>query len=198
MYFVSLLLLVLVSINYIHCEAGPLEYVSHLRSFEGARKYCRMVYGTELASIQNEICKNDATTAINEASGDSAWFGLYSNSESGNWRFTNGDECTADSAFKCIDLWSYKLKETTTNRPRCIGESEGGTQCAIFDVNTGIDNNIDCSTPKPFFCEPAQSEPSYNPGEYVFIDGGEFGEGLSFEQAQGECQRNYGTDLGMH
>lgn len=196
MYFTSLLPLLLISINYLQCEAGPLEYVSHPRTFDGARKYCRIVYGTELASIQNELCKNDATTQINEGGGESAWFGLYSNSESGNWRFLNGDECTADSAYKCIDLWSYQLKETTANRPRCIGDDEGGSQCAIFDVNTGIDNNIPCETAKPFFCEPRASTPSYNPGEYVLIDGGEFGEfGFSFETAQAQCQNKYGTDL---
>ena len=64
---------------------------------------------------------------------ETVWFGLYSRSTGGTWRFLNGDDSTADSIYKCIDFWKYQLKASTNHRPRCIGDRNGGSQSANFD-----------------------------------------------------------------
>ena len=182
-------------------EGNNLVYVSHPKSFQDAREYCKVIFGTDLASIIDDDDRNEAISLINQVSStnDEAWVGLYSNSEQVNWRFVNNDGCPADSVYRCVEFWNYKLNENTRSRPRCIGDSEEGTQCGHFDASdNAVDNDIDCEEAKPFLCEARVSPSSYT-GQYVFIEGvtDHDGDGRYFDfmAAQSWCESQYGTDL---
>ena len=174
--------------------ADNLEYVSYSKSFQDAREYCKVIFGTDLASIVDDDDRNEAISII-PGGIDDVWIGLYSRSEGGKFRFTNGDECPmTDSVFRCVDFWSYKLNENTEERPRCIGDSEGGTQCATFDASqNSVDNDIGCQELKPFLCEARVNTPSYN-GEYVYVPARTPNQ-WTFMDAQAHCESEYGTDL---
>ena len=91
-------------------EGNNLVYVSYPKSFQDAREYCQVIFGTDLASIIDDDDRNEAVLLINQVSStnDEAWVGLYSNSKQGNWRFINDDECPSDSVFRCVEFWNYQ------------------------------------------------------------------------------------------
>ena len=69
------------------------------------------------------------------------------------WQFRSGDECLSTSAYKCVDFW-IEAPKGVSNRPRCIGPSEGGHECAVFyrDAN-GFNNDVPIDVPLPFLCD---------------------------------------------
>eukprot|EP00486_Rosalina_sp_Unknown_P000341 CAMPEP_0201566810 /NCGR_PEP_ID=MMETSP0190_2-20130828/6897_1 /ASSEMBLY_ACC=CAM_ASM_000263 /TAXON_ID=37353 /ORGANISM="Rosalina sp." /LENGTH=491 /DNA_ID=CAMNT_0047986041 /DNA_START=104 /DNA_END=1579 /DNA_ORIENTATION=- len=133
-------------------------YVPHVKSYQEARQFCRNVYGTELATIATDDDRAEAVLDIDDSDTDidQAWIGLYSHSDRGNWNFLNNDDCPyIESYYKCVEFWIYRRNENSRYRPRCIGPSEPGYNCAYFDSSqNGVDNNIECESNKlPFFCE---------------------------------------------
>ena len=112
-----------------------------------AQQYCKDTYGTQLATIATDGDREDAVAALTEAGEEYAWIGLFSDPIETKWQFRSSDECPSDSAYKCVDFW-------LENRPRCIGESEQGYECAVFyrDQN-GINNDIRTDIAVPFLCD---------------------------------------------
>ena len=103
-----------------------------------------------MATISNDEQRDAAIELIGD---ETVWFGLYSRSERGNWKFLNDDSCTADSVFKCIDFWKFRKNKNTKYRPRCIGSEENGNQCSYFNGEDNMaDNDIDCEMKLPFLC----------------------------------------------
>ena len=117
-----------------------------------ANRYCKDNYGTSLATIATDQDRARAQALL--SSGEIGWIGLYSDTVQTKWRFKSGEECPSSSAFKCVDFWLYQMNENTNFRPRCIGPSEGGHECAYFDVDrNGVDNDESIDQELPFLCE---------------------------------------------
>jgi len=96
-----------------------------------AQKYCKDTYGTNLATIRTNADRRNAILSLDKAGEDRAWIGLYSDDVETKWQFRSGDECPSKSAYKCVDFW-LEAPGGGPNRPRCIGTSEKGYECAVI------------------------------------------------------------------
>eukprot|EP00486_Rosalina_sp_Unknown_P016684 CAMPEP_0201579632 /NCGR_PEP_ID=MMETSP0190_2-20130828/27355_1 /ASSEMBLY_ACC=CAM_ASM_000263 /TAXON_ID=37353 /ORGANISM="Rosalina sp." /LENGTH=492 /DNA_ID=CAMNT_0048014345 /DNA_START=144 /DNA_END=1622 /DNA_ORIENTATION=+ len=125
-----------------------------------AQRYCKEVVGTQLATIRTVDDRTEAIGVLNAAGESEGWIGLYSDDVETKWQFRSGDECPADSAYKCVDFWCTAPGGDAL-RPRCIGPSEGGFQCAVFynpDPDNGkpddcVDNDAPTDIAMPFLCD---------------------------------------------
>ena len=149
----------MLTVNLISGESRTikLNYVPLQYGLIAAQQYCKRMFGTGLASISSEQQIRHATSVITQqgAPGNTqAWIGLRSKSGEDRWGFINDqDQCPSESHFKCVDFWRFRLNENTKYRPRCIGSTEQGHECAYFDGSDGkVDNDQDCGESKPFFC----------------------------------------------
>eukprot|EP00486_Rosalina_sp_Unknown_P006695 CAMPEP_0201569636 /NCGR_PEP_ID=MMETSP0190_2-20130828/11424_1 /ASSEMBLY_ACC=CAM_ASM_000263 /TAXON_ID=37353 /ORGANISM="Rosalina sp." /LENGTH=553 /DNA_ID=CAMNT_0047992183 /DNA_START=145 /DNA_END=1806 /DNA_ORIENTATION=- len=121
-------------------------------SCQKAQQFCKDTYGTNLATIATDEDRLEAIAILGE--GEEAWIGLYTHPEQTNWRFRSGEECPSDSAYKCVDFWLYQLNENTALRPRCIGPTEQGYECANFKTTeNGVDNDVPSEIELRFLCD---------------------------------------------
>ena len=125
---------------------------------KAAQEYCKNTYGTNLATIKTDDDRAAAQTALNDGGEAFAFIGLYSDDVETKWQFRSGDTCPSASAYKCVDFWKTAPGEVN-NRPRCIGDGEGGFGCAVIYADDGtVDNNINSNLPFPFLCDLAESD----------------------------------------
>jgi len=120
-----------------------------------AQEYCKNTYGTNLATIVTDVDRTNAQDALNTANEPFGFIGLYSDDIETKWQFRSGAECPSDSAYRCVDFWRT-APGGFNNRPRCIGDGEGGFGCAVIYADDGtVDNDIPDTVPFPFLCDGA-------------------------------------------
>jgi len=122
-----------------------------------AQEYCKNVYGTNLATILDDDDRAAAQAALNANSEPFAFIGLYSDDIETKWQYRSGATCPSDSAYRCVDFWRT-APGGFENRPRCIGDGEGGYGCAVIYADDGtVDNDIPDMASFPFLCDGAAS-----------------------------------------
>ena len=119
-----------------------------------AQRYCKEVVGTSLASITSDADRTAAVAALDGAGESFGWIGLYSDPVETQWRFRSESECPSTSAYKCVDFWCTAPGGEDL-RPRCIGPTEGGYECAVFyKDDICVDNDAPTDVALPFLCDP--------------------------------------------
>jgi len=122
---------------------------------EEAQKFCKDTYGTNLATIITDEDRANAQAALAATSEPYAFIGLYSDDIETKWQYRSGATCPSDSAYRCVDFWRT-APGGFENRPRCIGDGEGGYGCAVIYADDGkVDNDIPDFIPQPFLCDAA-------------------------------------------
>ena len=118
-----------------------------------AQEYCKVTYGTNLATIRTDDARTAAQDALNTAGEAFGFIGLYSDDVETKWQFRSGSECPSASAYKCVDFWRT-APGGGSNRPRCIGDGEGGYGCAVIYADDGtVDNDKPDILAFPFLCD---------------------------------------------
>ena len=146
------------------------ELVQEAKTFNEARQYCQVHFGTDLAVIPNEETNNAMWAELRVARSRRAYVGYEDRSKEGK--------------FQWVDGVKRSYKKWHRGEPNNVGRSgEDCTEMGLFNDPTW--NDINCNARLFFFCDKRK------PKAFVLISDRK----KNYQQARDYCRSHYGTDL---